>query len=1662
MHINSRKILRTSLKVLLYFLSSVIAIVVLLLIFIRTETGQNIIRKKANSYLSEKTGTEISINRLTTNLLSHLQISGITIKDQDKKTLLHVGNIETEFNILALLKNTLSIQKVNIDTLYFRMARSENDSSFNFDFIIKAFASSDSVVSEPQKPETENKKAMAFDIGSITINQLHFLMDDKYASQQYDVISESLFLDVKKLDLNKQIYELKTFSTEGLAADINIGNSNNESETSDTSSSVLPLVSVKKIALLNSNVSVRISSAGLQTTSKIGKLELDNANLDLNASTFKTVNLFLIKHQSQVLISALPETTKSETLPAQETTEQQAFSVFIDNLQLADNELKYDNGGLDFARKPELNTDHLHVSNLQLQLDGFSMKDDIYAGTIKRLTATEQCGLEIKQLETQFSYSDTAINISNLIFTTPSSAIMGNASVRYKSLAKISTDIGQLGLSVHMNPIRLAPADMRFFSSFTGNDKTLRKLTSKQILLEADAEGKISDLLIEKLRLQIDKITLSANGKTQGLPDANQMVANINLKEFSGTIKSLTGLLPAGSIPPTLAANESFNVNGKLSANKGNYTTDLYLLSSAGDMILQAEARQLSDEREFDYNLDLSSDGLELGKILMDTIFGNTAFSVQASGSGISPQTADASAHIDLISANYKGYNYESVILDASIKSSVIDAKLNSTDSALDLNLTARYSLDSLNPLIKVNADVRNIDLYALKFSADTIKFKTQLNADLTRADASHINGTINIPSLDLTYGHSNYMFDSISLIAGYSDSLQLLELRTPFLDMDLNGNYEIEILPAVAQNLAIDYITVYPPTGTIFKPAFAELKGELRYHPVFTGFVPDIKAMKNITFSGDINTEKRELLLQVDMPGLVYADYAVDSAHFAINTRNDTLRYSMELEKLTSPSVNLNKTLLSGKAKDGVIAWQLELYNKNDSIRYDLSGDFINDSTKMTLHLNENQLINSDKWLCNAGNTIEYSPGHIFSDLELSSGTHKLKLQSDAGSDLPVDLSLIDFPISTITRIIGTDTTLASGTINGTARLSDLDPLIFNVDLKIDSLKAFNNNLGQLKASGGSTPEKSYSGKVSIKGASQDADIDATYFENGDIKGNLDLKKLDIAVIDPFIKTIIRGLKGTLSGEVAFGGNVSKPELKGEILVNELQGHYVDYNTFFRISDEKIQLTNEGIVLQDFNAYDSTGNKATVNGTILTTDYQNYNYDLKVKTDHFMALNKKSFPEQEIYGPAWISSDLRVSSNNNILMIKGDVKLDDKSELNMEISSIDTNVSNNEGIIVFVDSIESADSAVAQSLKMISSKQASSARLGLAMNLEVTKASKLNIYLDKSGGDYLKVSGDANLTINQQPGGEMAMQGKFMIDNGEYQMMLNQFLKRKFKVQKDSYIQWTGSPTDADIDITALYAVETKAEAILSGSQTTNSGAAKQNLVFEVYLHLKNKLLQPAISFKLDMPVKDQNAFNGIVYSRIKQINQNESELNKQVMGLLILNSFIPADPLASSGSGGLVLYDYESAARNTAGNIISQQLNSLIGSRIKAIDVDFDLNSRADYSTGKKSNETDLTVNMSRSMFNDRYTFSVGSTFALEGSNEHKRNAGGLAGNYAAEYKITRDGRYRLKAYRRDQYETDNSGQVVQTGLNLVLFIDFNKYREFGIKRKDIKLKD
>ncbi len=59
---------------------------------------------------------------------------------------------------------------------------------------------------------------------------------------------------------------------------------------------------------------------------------------------------------------------------------------------------------------------------------------------------------------------------------------------------------------------------------------------------------------------------------------------------------------------------------------------------------------------------------------------------------------------------------------------------------------------------------------------------------------------------------------------------------------------------------------------------------------------------------------------------------------------------------------------------------------------------------------------------------------------------------------------------------------------------------------------------------------------------------------------------------------------------------------------------------------------------------------------------------------------------------------------------------------------------------------------------------------------------------------------------------------------------------------------------------------------------------------------------------------------------------------------------------------------------ARQSVSRLLSEQLNSLAADLVSGVDLNFDLASTEDYTTGSRQNRTDLNVSVSKELLNDR----------------------------------------------------------------------------------------
>lgn len=112
--------------------------------------------------------------------------------------------------------------------------------------------------------------------------------------------------------------------------------------------------------------------------------------------------------------------------------------------------------------------------------------------------------------------------------------------------------------------------------------------------------------------------------------------------------------------------------------------------------------------------------------------------------------------------------------------------------------------------------------------------------------------------------------------------------------------------------------------------------------------------------------------------------------------------------------------------------------------------------------------------------------------------------------------------------------------------------------------------------------------------------------------------------------------------------------------------------------------------------------------------------------------------------------------------------------------------------------------------------------------------------------------------------------------------------------------------------------------------------------------------------------------------------------------------------------------------------------------------VELNFDILSYDDYSTGQAEGRTEVEIGLQKQLFNERVTVQIGGSLDVEGEKAKQNTANDITSDAMIEYKLTKDGRYRLKGFRNYQYEGALEGQIIETGIGISYVRDFNAWRE------------
>ncbi|HET8828963.1 MAG TPA: translocation/assembly module TamB domain-containing protein [Pelobium sp.] len=1664
------KYLKLSLKILAWIVGCIVGLFLLIVLLIQVPAVQNILKNKAVTFLEGKFKTPVKIEKIEIGLPKKIVLKGFYFESQQKDTLLAGDKLSVDISLFKLLDNQIELNSIDLEGIVTNIKR-DQDSVFNFDYMIDAF------MSDQKKPEqpTDSSAAMKFSINKINLDKIRVRFDDAITKNNLDVYLNHFDTNIQKFDLDSMDFKISKITLNGLNLALKQGALEKVAEgavaiADSVSSSPNIKLDLDKVDLSKIVIAYDNAGTNLNTNLNLGRLLIDfnEINLKKQLVDIKSIDFSDTKGNlvlSEVEKQAVKNATLQDTSVAAENAN---WKVNLRNADFKNIAFAFDDMNAPKAKKG-MDFMHLDLKNINLDADNFYYSLDTISGEINSFTLQDKSGLNIQELKTNFYYGPKNAFLKNLYLKTPQTLLKDEVIAKYPSIESLTKNPGELYIDANINGSKLGFKDILLLVPTLSTTAPFNTMPNAVMNINSKVIGKVKDLRIPKLEISgIGNTRIAASGNIKGLPDVEKAYFDLNIKNFQSTAKDINAFIPKGTLPANIQLPSTFAARGFFKGGINNFNTNLALASSFGSAKIKAGFDQRIKNRE-KYNAVVDINNFNVGKLIKNDSIGKITLRANVKGIGLDPKTANASLDGTLVKADFNNYTYKNLALKGNIANGLFRVNADMKDPNLHFDLAASGSFKGKYPAVKMKLNLDSVDLKALNLNPTALKLRGTVDADIETADPDYLNGKIFLTKLLISDGKERYQLDSVKIVSSATADTSSLKITSQILSASMIGKYKLTQVGSALSNTIAKYYDTGASTSApdTLKPQKFRFALNVSDDPILYALVPGLTRIEPISIKGRYNSNGDTLVINGTIPKVIYTGYTITNGRLNMNTDSSALKYSLLIDEIKSESLLLPKTSLTGQLKDNLLDYRLQVSDKADKERYVIAGNLKaleNRDTEFRLNLDGLKL-NYQNWQITKNNVIRFGETGIqANDFVLSNSGQFIKIQSQQTSaNAPLSIDFSNFRIETITAIISKDSLLAGGVINGNVLAKNLATTpTFNANMTVKDFNFMSDTVGNLAIKVNNNTPNTFNADVAITGNGNQVNLSGLYnTSKSSFDMNLDMQRLNLKSIQGFTMGNISEAQGYLSGAFKITGNVDAPKVLGDVAFNDAVFRITPLNSQFKLGPDKIVFNGDGILFNNFSLADSADNNLRLNGAIYTQTYTDFRFNLELDADNFMAINSTEKDNDLYYGKLFFDAKMRIKGDMDNPIIDGSLKINKETDLTLVLPQSDPGIADREGIVEFIDQ---DDPAFNKAFVLPDSlNKTDFTGMNLTMAIEVDPEAELTMVIDKGNGDFVKLKGEAELSAGIDPSGKVSLTGKYELQEGFYEMSFN-FIKRQFKIEKGSTVLWTGDPLSANLDVTAIYVAET-APIDLVGDQLGAASQAerntyKQELPFNVLLKMNGELMKPEISFDIVLPDGNYNVSPDIIATsktKLEQLRQQPSELNKQVFALLLLNRFIGENPFASeAGSGGA-----ETLVRQSVSKIISQQLNDLAGDLIQGVELNFDLESTDDYTTGQRENRTDLNVGLSKRLLNDRLKVSIGSSFGLEGPQQSNQQASNIAGDVAVDYSLSKDGRYLLRAYRKNQYQVALQGQVIETGIGFIITMDYNQFKELFEKSK-IKKQD
>ncbi len=1169
---------------------------------------------------------------------------------------------------------------------------------------------------------------------------------------------------------------------------------------------------------------------------------------------------------------------------------------------------------------------------------------------------------------------------------------------------------------------------------------------AKKLVVVLDGKPAISGNFLVKNWEDVNQLQVEASRAKMDLNPA-QLLTQMNRNDWAEKAK------PLGNI--TFEGNASYR--------ESTVKTDGFLLSDLGKVTSKSD---ISWKNGWKIQGDLSTENLNLSPFLPEEAsLSRITFQGKMNVGGKDLSSLSGPVQGTLSEVEFQGKNYQRISLDGNFGEGYFRGKLQSSDAGLQFFVQGNVALDPAKQISDVVVQATKIDLQKLGIS----KQEEWISGDFTfQGKGSNADDFLGqLVGKSLVYHRSKEVFTlpELEIYSRLDDAKRSVGIQSTWLNASVTGQFPLLDLWKYANNLAEPHVPAYLDPIAALPPASFDWKFWVK-EPETLAQLAQVSGWHAAPFQGSglVRSSVGRSLTRIQIPYVDAGGTRMRGGMVVVNT--DTNRMSISLQ---TDTITVNDTTVLTTANFNAFVHNDTLKFTSDLIRDpsknqgNLEGMLVVFPDSNLLHLDHSTLtVNGDLWKFYQDQPIVFDrTGVTLHELGVKSFNQLVQISGKV-SDSPLDTVTFitqQFNLAQLNNFLKAFKVQVEGKSDIKVSASNYlkDPFLRG-QIKISNLKVDTVRYGDIRFDAdwmklektvhidGEIFNRETQSKLDVKGfvdfheSREELDVTAT------------LSRTDARWLEKVLSPDLHDIHGYADGFIQVYGTFDKPLLIGAVNIDSgsfvVDAMNVRYNTGNK--PISILLTDESIDFNKVKLYDDFGGFAQVNGKVLHNYLRNTRLNLTLEIpekkkngepNKVLVYNFPTFSTGDaFYGTAFATG--LASIKGHISLIDFNVVAKSQEGTLLKIPLEETEYSNTADFMQFL---------VKDTLVNASKKQRKVALEGVNffLDLEATPDAEVHLIFDELAGDVIRGRGKGNLKMAYDKDDDFTLFGNYEISKGDYHFTWENIIDKKFDLVPGGTLVWSGDPFHAQMNLQAMYTQRTTLTNLVSTDydqsrlQDTTRNLKNIRYPVQTILKMSGDLMKPDIGFEIKIPNLSPGDLASI---KLKDINNNQQELNNQVFGLLMLGQFINNSNLALDVTGSF----------NTLGEMVSNQLSNLLSKYTKNLNIG--LNYFGQNSGSSSNARRQVQVAMNTTLFNDRVILDGNLDFGSDFLRT-QTNGQAIGGTFSIEYLIDEEGKFRVKAFNRleDNLLVANAGSNYRQGLGISYSKEFNHFSDLLISTKN-----